>query len=818
MAGLYLMDEVQYDAAIEALRRTEYPSIQDSTYLDHAGTTLPSRSLMETFGRELTQTLYGNPHSASSPSQLSSCRIEDVRLALLSFLGADPRHFDLVFVANATAGIKLVTDGLRSMPHGYGFIHHEACHTSVIGAREEAAWTQCLSEAEVDSWTSTKGFTQSSAPRTSATLFAYSAQSHFDGRRYPLSWSDAMRKASVDTLYTLLDASSFCSSSSLDLSNSQLAPDFVVLSLYKILGFPDLGILLVRKPAENVFAHRKYFGGGTVDMVLCGKQQWHAPKTQALHERLEDGTLPFHNIIAAGIALEMHKTMFGTMGLISRHTSHLANHLRQGLAQLKHANGLPIAVQYGSDDGDDALGRGPIVTFNVRDSSRAWVSLSEFEKLANVRKIHVRTGGMCSPGGVASALGLEPWEMRRNFSAGFRCGAEDDIVAGKPTGAIRASFGAMSTLSDVTRFLDFLSEFFVEQNVALSTEEDVAVDDPVSKHALRVKAVTVFPIKSCGGYTIPPGVEWEVKPEGLAWDREWCLVHQGSGQALSQKRYPVMALLRPTIDFATGVLRISYCGTNSLTEATVSIPLEEDPRLFEASISDSTARVCGEPVSMMRYACGNINDFFSEVIGVPCVLARFPAGGRGMASRNSKAKLQTHQRKRAPRLPGAFPGVPSPPDSDSELYQPGRILLSNESPILMIYSSSVAELNRCIADTGADAVPESTFRANIVLESTESGTAPAAYAEDSWENIQIGSQRYRLLGACRRCQMVCVDQETGKKGQEPLSTLAKTRRYDGKVYFGAHMRHEPWTGAGGSRNSRPWIKVGDLVSIDSLAS
>lgn len=700
------------------------------------------------------------------------------------------------------------------MPNGFGLIHHEACHTSVVGAREEASWTRCVNDEDIRSWLAGPDGLQGADTETSTTLFAYPAQSHFDGTRCPLAWSDQVRRASPSRVCTLLDASSFCATSQLDLSHSDSAPDFVVLSLYKIFGFPDLGILLVRKPAEEVFLHRRYFGGGTVDMVVCGDQQWHAPKSQALHERLEDGTLPFHNIIAAGIALETHKSMFGTMSNISSHTSRLADHLRRGLSQLRHMNGLSACVQYRTNNEDDSLGTGPIVTFNLRDSAGSWVSLSEFEKLANLKKIYVRTGGMCSPGGIASALGLKPWEMRRNFSAGFRCGAEDDIVAGKPTGAIRASLGPMSTMSDVTRFLDFLTEFHVDQRSHLDAEvQGAARGEALLEHPLRVKTITIFPIKSCGGYNLPEETQWEVKPEGLAWDREWCLVHRGSSQALSQKRYPLMAMLRPRLDFDAGVLRVSFCRGTGGRETMASIPLAEDPNLFEPLQSENTARVCGEPVSMMRYTSDKINDFFSEALGFSCVLCRFPAGGRGLASRASKARIQSHQRKSVTRLPGTFPGVPSPPDSDTELQQPGNILLSNESPILMISTTSVAELNQRITDSGGTAVPDSTFRANIVLEPSEGGTGLIAYAEDQWHTIDIGQERFELLGACRRCQMVCVDQERGQRGQEPLTTLAKTRRFDGKVYFGVHMRHAPSKQA--IRKSLPLIKVGDLVGIDS---
>lgn len=35
--------------------------------------------------------------------------------------------------------------------------------------------------------------------------------------------------------------------------------------------------------------------------------------------------------------------------------------------------------------------------------------------------------------------------------------------------------------------------------------------------------------------------------------------------------------------------------------------------------------------------------------------------------------------------------------------------------------------------------------------------------------------------------MVCVDQLTAKRSDEPYSTLAKTRKVDGKVVFGRHI-------------------------------
>ncbi|CAM1507077.1 Fc.00g067180.m01.CDS01 [Cosmosporella sp. VM-42] len=770
----------------------------------------------------MTSTLYGNPHSSSPSSQQSTSRIEDARMNLLDFFSADPTEYDLVFVANATAGIKLVVDSMRSQPQGWLYTYHQACHTSLVGAREEALESICLDDDGVQSWLNgAEVFNDSLQSQT--ILFSYSAQSHMDGKRYPLSWSKDLKErfsGLTPRILTMLDASSFSATSRLDLSDRNLAPDFTVLSLYKIFGFPDLGALIVRRSAESVFDDRKYFGGGTVDMVVVGKERWHAPKAHFLHERLEDGTLPFHNLVALDIAIKVHRDLFGSMDQISSHTSFLRQRLLTGLGSLRHANGEPVCTVYTETlKSAEVIGTGPVVSFNLRNSMGAWISLHEFEKLAVLKKMHVRTGGLCSPGGIASTLDLQPWEVRRNFSAGFRCGSENDIISGKPTGVIRASLGAMSTISDVDLFVGFIGEFYLETKISEVQLDASAATVPRMLPGLRVKAITVFPIKSCAGFTVPPGIRWDIRPEGLAWDREWCLIHHGSGHALSQKRCPKMALMQPSLDFDKGLLRVVYRGNQHPgIPSEISIPLSADPTLIDATFRQLQSRVCGDNISAQMYTDEGINEFFSKTLGLPCILARFPPGGRGLSSRLSKAQMQRHQQPaKVNNLPGAFPELPSPPDSDSEQQPPAKILLSNESPILMVHSSSVDALNQEIKSRGGNPVTEKSFRANIILERTTNMKGQPAFAEDGWRSVRIGNQDFNLLGACRRCQMVCIDQETGERREEPYVTLAKTRRFDGKVYFGAHMRHDPPDLAKNpdKETQHPTIEVDDPVSVES---
>ncbi|KAK3394307.1 pyridoxal phosphate-dependent transferase [Podospora didyma] len=815
--------DVGYNTAVESVRDEEYPMMKGSIYLDHAGTTPYSKSLMDRFAQDMTSNLFGNPHSFSASSQLSTSRIEDVRLRVLQFFNADPDDFDVVFVANATAGIKLVADAMRSLPDGFDYAYHQMSHTSLVGIREEARNSVCLDDGQVEDWLAGTGPFSAGDTAGRTTLFAYPGQSNMDGQRFPLRWAGQLRRncgSGANRTYTLLDAAALVCSSPLDLSCVDTAPDFTALSFYKIFGFPDLGALLVRRGAEGVFASRRYFGGGTVDMVVCLKEQWHAPKTQFLHECLEDGTLPIHSIIALDAAMDIHGKLFGSMLNVAAHTSFLSKRLFTGLGALRHGNGEPVCTLYSLDPSSST--NGPVIAFNIRNSLGAWASLAEFEKLATLKGFHIRTGGVCNPGGIASALGLEPWEVKQNFTSGFRCGSENDIMAGKPTGVIRASLGAMSTISDVDSFVDFVGEFYRDESVP-SGRPELAPQDENSQ--LCVRGIFVYPIKSCGGFEVPKDVDWEVKLEGLAWDREWCLVHQGSGQALSQKRHPQMALIRPSLDFERGRLRITYAGhIPRQLPREITVPLSMNPTVFQplVSLHSRSSRVCGEEILAQTYAAPEVTEFFTGVLGVPCVLARFPPGGQGKSMRHSKAHLQKHQVPQPsirPRVPGSFPVPPSPPDSDSERVE-RRILLSNESPILAISLASLNELNKEIEKIGGSQVSPAAFRANVVIGCPPSarglpGTQHTPYAEDSWSRLCIGDVglEFTMLGSCRRCHMVCINQETAEKSEEPFVTLSKTRRFDGKVFFGTHMCYAPSAHAAVTKEAQfPTIRVGDVAA------
>ncbi|KAG7002244.1 GPI mannosyltransferase 3 [Physcia stellaris] len=746
----------RYNEGVELFRDREYPTLKGTTYLDHAGTTPFAKSLIDDFSQNMMLNLLGNPHSISTSSQTSTSRVDDVRLKVLQFFNASPDCFDVVFVANATAGVKLVVEALREHTGGFWYGYHKDAHTSLVGAREvAAAGHHCFeSDSAVEAWF--RGEDSRIRDDTkSLGLFAYPAQSNMNGRRLPLSWSSHLRASECNRnrkIYTLLDAAALVSTSQLDLSDAASAPDFTVLSFYKIFGFPDLGTLLIRKEAEPALALRKYFGGGTVEMVTCLKEQWHIKKTISLHEQLEDGTLPIHSILALDSAFKVHRKLFKSMRRASSHTSFLARLLYERLASLRHANGSKVCFIYTDlcSSYNESKTQGPVIAFNLRNDIGDWINNSEVEKLASIKNIQLRTGGLCNPGGTATYLGLDPWEMKENFSAGQRCGSGHDIMHGKPTGMIRVSLGAMSTMGDVSLFIAFIEEFFVERRAHVAREP--VKRSTINSSSFSVESLTIYPIKSCGGWSVPTSIQWPLLPEGLAWDREWCLVHQGTREALSQKRYPKMALLKPSIDFTSGSLYVR-CDINmpSTTSADIEVPLSADPSVFHCDGLTSpsrSSRVCGEETAVKTYASESVASFFTEFLGTPCTLARFPSSSSTPSTRHSKAHLQTHQLAYSNANPNQpFLSLARLP-----------ILLSNESPILTISRSSLDALNADIKERNprAKAADVSVFRANIVLAQSPSDSPAPPYCEDSWRSMRIISQQPKKTGGRETPSLRCL--------------------------------------------------------------
>lgn len=144
-------------------------------------------------------------------------------------------------------------------------------------------------------------------------LFMYTAQSNLNGRRFPLDLPARAREA-YPGWYCLLDAPSYLTTTALNFPNVPMAPDFTVVSFYKIFGYPDLGAIIVKKYSGIWLFNPNSSEAGV---------GYNIPR-KTLHEALEDETLPFHNVLALEHPFNNFGRLFGAHIRVARHTSLVA--------------------------------------------------------------------------------------------------------------------------------------------------------------------------------------------------------------------------------------------------------------------------------------------------------------------------------------------------------------------------------------------------------------------------------------------------------------------------------------------------------------
>lgn len=704
-----------YDGNIDSIRDMEYPHLNNETYLDHAGTAIYARSLVEESSKALLSGLYGNPHSKSPSSERTTDLIHKTRLKVLEMVNADPTDYDVVLTANTTAAVKLVGEGLSSLECNTRYTYLSDSHTSLVGLRNLADdYHPVESEFEMEQQILTQNYSNNNNNKRSVDLISWPCQSNFSGKRYPTKkWLKRIAMAgkhNKNNTYTLIDAAAISSTCPPDLSNNNdCGPDFVVLSFYKIFGLPDLGALIINKRIQHrgFFSNRVYFGGGTVESLTVSEN--FSPRKKELHSCLEDGTLPFHSILTLSIAFDIHYRLYGGFDNISNHTAILTQYLYDSLRQLLHHNGQPLCVIYGVDSLDTET-QGPIISFNLKTSRGEWIGYSDFESVAASNHINIRTGTLCNTGSTCQFINLSEESIIQNHANGHICGDDEDVINGLPTGVIRASLGACSSVHDVDRLVQCLTEYYLDRNhqqhSSLSSSSSSYIGD-----------ITLYPIKSCAAFHVPPGTPWEITKQGLKWDREFCLVDRSTNSVLALKKHPRMALIKPHIDETNQTLTV-YIGEQAAKPLTIS--LQE----YNNNNNSIPSRIMGEAVEMIVYDSQEVIKFFSDIVGVSCTLARFPATQDALTTRYHK-----------PHLNG-----PLDYDKQAQGKEPDKtipISMNNSSPLLLISKPSTFKL---ALDNDLDSIDPNIFRGNIVI----SGKNLIPYSEDSWKGFKI-SRNGRLI-------------------------------------------------------------------------
>lgn len=257
--------------------------------------------------------------------------------------------------------------------------------------------------------------------------------------------------------------------------------------------------------------------------------------------------------------------------------------------------------------------------------------------------------------------------------------------------------------------------------------------------------INIYPVKSLGGISLQSSLFEE---RGLQYDRRWMLVDEYN-QFITQRSYPQMALLQPEVK--ENLLIINH-KQNKYTPLTIPLsPYNEE---------EINVQVWKDNVPAIKYS-RDVSEWFTKTIDIKCNLVYMP----NTTKRNV-----------------------SPEYADNHV-----VSFADGYPFLIIGEESLADLNNLLKDP----LPMNRFRPNLVF----SGGYP--FDEDKWDRFLIRGVEFRTAKPCSRCAITTIDQDTTNKNNEPLQTLAKYRKVNGKVIFGMNLVSE---GMGK-------LKIGDKISI-----
>jgi molybdenum cofactor sulfurtransferase len=443
------------DTLFTELRSREFARLDAAgqVYLDYTGAGLYPESLVSRHAKLLATELFGNPHSGSPSSLRSTELLDRCRERVLSYFNASPETYAVAFTANASQALKLVGESYP-FERGDRLLLTFDNHNSVLGIREFARSAGVAAEyvpilpPDMRADESVL-FRALDTDRGVRRLFAYPAQSNFSGVQHPLEWIEHAQGRGWDVL---LDAAAFVPSNRLDLAAWH--PDFVVMSFYKMFGYPaGVGALLARHSALRRL-RRPWFAGGTITVAsVQADRHYLAPGGTAF----EDGTVNFLSVPAVDLGLAFIESV--GIDNIHRHVRDLTAPLVETLLRLRHDNGRRVVALYGPATVER---RGGTVAFNFVDRDGREVDPGLVERLAGEQGISLRTGCFCNPGAGEVSLGISKQELDACFLAMPERMSYTDFrrcIAGKGNGAVRVSVGLASNAADIQAMTAFARGF-----------------------------------------------------------------------------------------------------------------------------------------------------------------------------------------------------------------------------------------------------------------------------------------------------------------------------------------------------------------------
>ncbi|WP_084958711.1 MOSC domain-containing protein [Thermoactinospora rubra] len=255
---------------------------------------------------------------------------------------------------------------------------------------------------------------------------------------------------------------------------------------------------------------------------------------------------------------------------------------------------------------------------------------------------------------------------------------------------------------------------------------------------MHIAQIIVYPLKSGAGLAVP---EADLHPWGLDGDRRWAVIGEDGGNLwLGELPRLASVAARPTPE---GGLLLSARGMDDLT-----VP----PAAGELTPVGFTG------LDRAVLAADAAHAWFTALLGRPARLVW----------------LDDPRRRSIDPAHGGLPGE--------------VVSFAWDAPLLLTSRSSARVLDGWIAEEAAShgedppgPLSPLRFRPNVIVEGAE------PFEEDGWREVRIGSVPFRVSELCDRCAVTTIDPDTQVKGKEPLRTLARHRKWDGKTWYGIRL-------------------------------
>jgi uncharacterized protein len=256
---------------------------------------------------------------------------------------------------------------------------------------------------------------------------------------------------------------------------------------------------------------------------------------------------------------------------------------------------------------------------------------------------------------------------------------------------------------------------------------------------MRLASIHLYPVKSLGGVAAHAAT---VEPWGLRHDRRWLVLNPDGCYLTAREEHRMLGVSATPGD---GSLTLTGLDGSRLT---VAEPL--DGELVPTAMSR---------LEQIRLAAPEAHDWLSVQLGRSLRLAW----------------LDDPRRRPVGLDHGGRPGDP--------------LSLADAGPLLAATTASMRRLNDWIAEAAVERgeevpepLPVSRFRPNLVLDGPS-----RPFAEDDWQRVRVGAVDFRFAEVCDRCVLTTIDATTFRTGKEPIRTLARFRKWDGKTWFGVRL-------------------------------